>query len=462
MHPLAEPTLAQSLAARLQDVRIDNASAGALSMAHLAITDTVGAMLAGATEPCATLLRDTVCETGPQREATLVGMAQRANVLDAALINGTAAHAIDIDDMSGSLYGHPSAPVLPVVLALGERLGSSGRDVVDAYIAGVEAECRLGRVVNPHHYEHGWHPTSTMGVFGACAAAARLLKMDVAQTAVAFGLCGSLAGGVKANFGTMTKPLHVGHCARDGLMTALLVSRGYTASPGALEHRQGFLAVFDGPANVQPQQMLDSWGSQLEIEDPMFGLKQFACCGSTHNAIMSMLAIRHCHPLRADEVEAIEITAQRRRLPHTHNPFPQTALQSKFSIQYATVRALLDGAPRMAHFEGSAFMEPVVTQLLQRTSTRARPPETEDSAGEWGAEVTVTLRNGGKLHGKSEVMGRGPSDPMNQEEMWQKFSDCASNVLAPPQAERAFAALGRMAAAERIADVTGLLASERP
>lgn len=450
-------SIARALAERLGTLRLENFSSGAVAMASIAITDTVGCALAGATEPSVALLLGTAIAEAPKGPATLWGSKANGSVLDAAMFNGTAAHAIDFDDMAEAMGGHPSVPVLPVTMALGEQLGASGADVLEAYIVGFEAECRLGRAVHPHHYERGWHPTSTLGTFGACAAAARLLKLDVDKTAMAFGLCASMASGVKANFGTMTKPFHVGMAARNGLLAALMVSRGYTANPGAIEHKQGFFAAFDGLDHVRPERILQDLDGLLEIEQPMFGLKQFACCGSTHNAIMAMLEIRKERAIQVADVASIAITAHRRRLPHTHNPFPKTPLQAKFSIQYATARALIDGPPRIEHFEGSAFKDTDAVTLLHKISTQAYPFVTDELANEMATEVVVTLNDGTVLTGQASLLGRGPANPMSTSELWEKFSDCARGVMPKGQAQQAFQALGEISSAKRIADVTRYL-----
>ncbi|MEJ8848853.1 MmgE/PrpD family protein, partial [Variovorax rhizosphaerae] len=221
--PDTEP-VALALAEHLNSLRLEDFSSRAVETASVAITDTVGCALAGATEPCTTLLFGTAINDEPAGKSTLWGSKARASMLDAAMFNGTAAHAIDFDDMAEAMGGHPSVPVLPVAIALGEQLDSTGAEVLEAYVVGFEAECRLGRVVHPHHYERGWHPTATLGTFGACAAGARLLQLDTDKTAIAFGLCASMASGVKANFGTMTKPFHVGMAARNGLMWLATIS----------------------------------------------------------------------------------------------------------------------------------------------------------------------------------------------------------------------------------------------
>ena len=190
-------------------------------------------------------------KTAAPGPALIFGTSDHVDVLNAALINGTASHALDFDDCSNTLGGHPSAPILPALWAIAP--GSSGKAFIAAYAAGFECETRLARAVNFHHYEKGWHPTATLGTFGSAAACAHLLALNVEQTATALALAASMASGIKANFGTMTKPFHVGHTTRNGLLAALLAKEGMTANIGALEHTQGFFAVYNGAGNFKPE-----------------------------------------------------------------------------------------------------------------------------------------------------------------------------------------------------------------
>ncbi len=447
------------LADHVATIDIGQASSRALAMAKMAIVDTVGVTLAGAVEPAVTILAEALAAPGAAGPSLLFGGARRVSALDAALVNGTAAHAIDYDDMASAMGGHPSVPVVPVVFALGEALGASGRAVLEAYIVGFEAECCLGRVVHPHHYGAGWHPTSTLGVFGAAAAAARLLRLDAARTATALAIAASMAAGVKANFGTMTKPLHVGHAARDGLLAAQLAARGFTANREVFEAQEGFFTAYDGLENVSAGNLLVKPAEGLEVEQAQFGLKQFPCCGSTHPAILAMLDLAARQRFSAEDVAAIDILAHRRRLPHTDNPNPQTALGAKFSVQYVTARALLDGCVRLGHFKPEAIAEPRVRALLARVSARPFEAARDNAAHEFACEVTVTLRDGRQLTGlAASALGRGPANPMSGGEMWEKFSDCAAAALPAYQIEAAFAALERIEAWASINEVTALLA----
>ena len=401
---ISENTVALTLAEHLAQIRIETISPDAKRLGTLGIIDTIGVTLLGATEPVVQVLEQTLTHDIACGKALVFGGCRHIGVLDAALINGTASHAADYDDMARSMGGHPSVALVPVIFALGEALESSGLDLIEAYVVGFEAECRLGRVVHPHHYETGWHPTSTLGVFGAAAAASRLLRLDVQQTAIALSIAASFASGVKANFGTMTKPLHVGHCTRNGLLAAQLARNGFTANPAALEHKQGFFSAFDGLENVHQDRMLEQWGECLEVEQEAVGLKQFPCCGSTHPAIRAMFDLTR-QGLAASDVESIKITTNRLRLPHTDNPQPKSALGAKFSIQYVTSRALVSGAVRLHDFEGNAHLEPQIRRLMDLTTVNAYADihGMNDANNEFAADIQVVTRDGRTLAGSAST-----------------------------------------------------------
>ena len=450
-------TVALTLAKHLAQISEDHLTSPVRQLATLGIIDTIGVTLLGATEPVVSVLRKTIADDIADGPSLAFGGQRRIGVLDAALINGTASHAADYDDMAHAMGGHPSVTLVPVIVALGEALGSSGLDLLKAYVVGFEAECRIGRIVNPDHYEKGWHPTSTLGVFGAAAAAARLKGLDVHATATALAIAASFASGIKANFGTMVKPLHVGHCARSGLMAAQLAGNGFTANPGALEHKQGFFAAFDGLENVDQDRMLDQWGELLEVEQESVGLKQFPCCGSTHPSILAMFDLAR-QGLTTQQIESIKIETNRRRLPHTNNPEPKSALACKFSIQYVTARALTDGAVKLEHFENDAHLDPEIRRLMSVTSVAAYPPidpGAHEESNEFAADITVITRDGRRLHGHSpHALGRGPKNPMSKEEMWQKFSDCASRLLPSSQVKASFEALCEIETCSSMLDIT--------
>src|SRR6202163_2979135 len=332
-------TIADELARRIGTITFNDLPPDAVAWAKVGILDTVGVTLAGAGESAARIVSGVAAHsTGP---ALLFGTSRSVAPLDAALINGTAAHALDFDDCSNSMGGHPSAPVLPALFALAGTRKVSGRDFIAAYVAGFETETRIARGGNFHHYEKGWHPTATLGTLGAAAACARLLGLDAGRTAIALGLAASLASGIKANFGTMTKPLHVGHSARNALFAAMLARDGYTANNGAMEHPQGFLMVYNGEGNFDAAAMLKDWGNPYDVVRPGPGFKQYPCCGSTHPPLDALLALRGEHAMPADKVVRIDSWTHPRRLAHTNRPDPKSGLDAKFSVQYCLARAAL-------------------------------------------------------------------------------------------------------------------------
>jgi 2-methylcitrate dehydratase PrpD len=306
--------------------------------------------------------------------------------------------------------------------------------VLTAYVAGFELETALGRAVNFHHYEKGWHPTATLGVFGAAAACARLLDLDEEQTTRAIALCASLAAGVKSNLGSMGKPMHVGNCARSGLLAAELAREGFTGNADALEHPQGFLEVFNGSGNYSVERLLEKWGAPWEIEMPGIQVKQYPCCLSTQAAVDLMLDLVKTNALEPEHVATIEARVPPLRLKHTNRPQPRSALDSKLSVQYVLARALTDRAVTLAHFEGESYLD----RRTQDIMTRVKPVPFDDrlrkELGDSGAAITVTLTDGRRVEGTiRRPIGHAPGVPLAPALHKAKFEACVAGRLTPAQ-----------------------------
>jgi len=444
--------LAYELARRSAALRFEDLPLEAVHWAKVGILDTVGVTVAGSVEPCARILGRVVSH-GPGA-SLLFGSADRAGALDAALINGTAAHALDFDDCNNTLGGHPSAPILPALFALADERPTDGRAFIAAYVAGFETECKLALGVNFHHYTKGWHPTATLGVHGAAAAACHLMRLDARRTATALAIACSLASGIKANFGTMTKPLHVGHCARNGLLAALLAEHDFTANAGAFEHAQGFLDVFNGPGTYDTARILAHWGAPFDVVEPGIAVKQYPCCGSTHPALDVVLDLVRRHDLRAEAVARIDCWTHARRLEHTNRPDPQSGLEAKFSVQYCLARALTDRAIRIEHFEGDAFRDPAVRAILPRVHAAAYDTTQFPADQHLGAEVRVTTVDGTDVSGKiDEALGRTSANPLPVERLREKFESC---IARAPPASRASALADTIERLETVADMRAL------
>lgn len=421
----------------------------AVKWARNAIADMIGCTLLGApTETTEASLMPGIYGPGP---CLLLGRKERLGMLDAAFVNGTAGHALDYDDTSKSLSGHPTVIIIPGLLALAEATGASGKDLTDAYIIGVEAATRFARGVNFQHYEKGWHPTATLGIFGAAVAASVMLRSDEAQIADAISISASLASGIKANFGTSTKPLHAGIAARNGLFAALMAARGVNGSPVALEHPQGFLEVFNGAGNYDADRMLVNWAEPLDLLAPGISIKKYPCVYSVHGAIDAAIQL-HDGPLPDSSAVADVLVRMhpRRLLPHVRNP-ATSALNAKFSLPYSVSRGLVNGAVLLDHFEDAALHDPEVTRVMGLI--RMEPHD--DDANDYGAEVVVTLKDGTVLRQSvAAPLGRGPETPLPQDMLEAKFTDCARRTLTDDGAAQVFALLMRLDALPRATELT--------
>jgi 2-methylcitrate dehydratase PrpD len=415
--------------------------------ARRSVIDTFGCALAGARERAPRLACRALDVGSAPGPCLVLGHPQRGTAADAAVVNGTAVHALDFDDCSTTMGGHPSAPVIAALLALGEQLHASGRDLLAAYVVGVETEAHLARGLLPVHYTKGWHPTATLGAFGAAAACGRLLRLDDNQLAGALTIAVSMVGGVKANFGTDAKPLHVGLAARNGLQAALLARESLSSNSAAFEQEQGFFQVFNGDGKYDITAILSGFDGPLELVDPGLSIKQHPCCGSAHSVIDAAIDLRKRHgPFGPDDIRSVVSITHQRRLAHTNKPHPQSGLDAKFSVQYLAARALLDGVILLEQFEGDAFRDPSVDSVMSRCVAKSH-----DESDTYLARLSVELSNGTVLQGqRSTPLGRGSHNPMSTDELHTKFLDCAARSLPRSMSDRLFEALLSL---ERVADV---------
>ena len=318
--------------------RFEDCPPAAVDAARRAITDCLGVMLAGSTEPAARIVQTVAQAEGGTPLCTIVGTGRRTGGVWAALANGTAAHALDFDDTNFAMMGHPSAPVLAAALAAGELGLATGQDLVHAFLLGFEVETTLAEVINPAHYEHGWHATCTLGTLGAAAAASRLLGLDIAQTATALAVAASQASGLKENFGTMTKPFHAGHAARSGVLAALLAREGWTASEQAIEGPQGYLHAFS--AGRREPGALMTLGAPWKITTTGVAVKPYPSCACTHSIIDGALELRRTHGLRPSQIASVVIGVNHAVPNILIHSDPKSGLEAKFSGEFSAAAAL--------------------------------------------------------------------------------------------------------------------------
>lgn len=429
----------------------------AITAAKRALLDTTGVALAGVPEDGPTIVREMVSGHGPG-PVSILGSDQRAQLLDAALATGTAAHALDYDDTTLPLHGHPTAPLLPAVFALAEERGRGGAALLDAFVIGFEVEARLGHAVDPAQYSHGWHATATAGTIGAAAAGARLIGLDAERTRHALGIALSLAGGSRANFGSMTKPLHVGNAARGGLQAVLLAERGFTAAEESIGGPMGFLKLFAGEGGDAPER-LEALGEHWGIVDPGINVKRYPCCYGTARAADCVFALIEEHDLQPDQVERIDVRVEPGGLAALIHPRPKDGLQGKFSMEYVLSAILLDRGLRLATFEDDAVMRPEAQQLIERihTSEGATPPEFAGAPK--FAHVEVTLADGGRLVRAVDEAAGSADHPLSWDQLADKYRDTAGRVLDEDAIERGIEAFATLDAAR---SVDGLIADLCP
>lgn len=393
--------------------------------------DCFGCMIAGAGETASLLATGYSNELQAKPAATIIGSGGRkTDSSSAAMVNGISAHIHDLDDVSVTMTGHPSVVMLPTVLALGQELKVSGQEVLLAYITGVEVASLVGRGLNPTHYSKGWHNTSTLGVFGAAAAAAKLLQLNRQQLIYAFGIAASEASGLKGNFGTMTKSLHAGRAASKGIFAAKLAKLGYDSNPRIMEIDGGFVEVTTGLCNLEAiDQFLQEKGS--EFLSPGLAIKPYPSCKGTHNGIDAALYLAKTNKIKAEDIEKIEVMVQPIAKDILKYPLAKTPLEGKFSMSYCIACALLYGNVALANFMGERIEDPRILALMGKVEMTVddRIADGKYFNGTWETAVRIILKSGQTFEKNVRYAKGDPENSLTDEELFNKFDDCALTAM---------------------------------
>ena len=423
--------------------------------AAAAFLDTVGVTLAGASEPAAKAVQQVISTLGAGRSQVL-GTDMCTTSAGAALANGTAAHALDYDDMCFVSLAHPSAPLVPATLAASELRGASGRAMLDAYVLGFEIEARIGKRIHPRHYQRGWHATSTLGSLGAAAACSRLLGLNRAATGHALSIAASQASGLKENFGTMLKPLHAGLAAQNGVMAALLAERGLTGSELALDGPQGLLTAMDGQ-HPDLGDAADDLGTRWEILDTGITVKLYPSCAGTHPALDALLVLRQRERFTAVDVDRVEVDVDSITPTILIYDQPATGLEGKFSMPFCAAAAIVYGRVGIDTFEPGPLADPDVRTLMSRVTMRVDTTFDGVAPALTQSRVTVRLHDGRVLvHGANGARGY-PDQPAGDDELAAKFLSCARRTLSESAATRALATLRAIESVPDVREVTKIL-----
>ena len=364
--------------------------------------------------------------SGPA-QATILGRKERFDIMHAALMNGISSHVLDFDDTHPKTIIHPAAPVLPAILALAEYRPMSGSDFITAFVVGVEVECRIGNMAYPKHYDAGWHITGTAGVFGAAAAAGKLLGLSEQQMTWALGLAATQPVGLQEMFGTMTKSFHPGRAAQNGLTSALLAARNFTSSSQSLEARYGWGNVLS--TSRDDAQLTHRLGETYEISLNTY--KPFPCGVVMHPTIDGCIQLRNEHKLTPDAIDRVELKVHPLVLQLTSKKAPASGLESKFSIYHAASVALIEGAAGIKEFSDQAARNSSVIALRDRVTAVIDSSIKEDQV-----RITVSTKDGRRLEKFVEHAVGSVEHPMSDADLEAKFSRLADGVLPPDRVRR--------------------------
>lgn len=427
--------------------------------AKLHLIDGLATMIAGSNDGASRAIRDYIGGLDRKGEATVIGTTKKLAAQHAALANGVQGHVLDYDDAQLATLGsrpfgqqtHPTTPVLAAALALAEKTRCTGARFLTAYVVGVEIACRLGDAVSPSHYLDGFHPTGTFGTFGAAAAASHLLQLDKQHCAWAMGIAGTLASGVRANRGTMTKSLNAGRAAENGVMAAMLARQGFTASENIFEDAMGY---FSAACRNQYDPKLLFFGKPFFFAKPGIAIKLYPCAGVMHPLLDLLLSLVRRYDIRSDGVSRVQVTMPARSaLPLVYKR-PKNSLQAKFSLPFAVAVAFADRAAGLEQYTDLKVKDRRIAALMQRTDL------VRSKRGVGGStKVRILLKDKTSYHGTATQTAR--AGVVSRSRVEEKLNQCARNKLSPRAIQRLLHHLLTIEAHKSLSGVIRLLRTAR-
>lgn len=429
--------ITQEIASYVARTRYRDIPSDVISLALGFILDGLGVAIAGSTDECARIVQRQIRQMSGRSESSILGTASLAPAPKAALANGVAGHAMDYDDTQLStskeaVYGlltHPTTPVLAAVLALGQKHKSTGAEFLLAYVLGVEVECRIADAINPRHYQSGFHSTATMGGLGAAMAAGKILHLKEPQLLTTLGIAASMASGLRENFGTMTKPLHAGRAAENGVTAALLACDGFTAAPNILEAGRGFFHAMAG--GYEENKIKGCLGSPYFMKEPGISIKPYPSGSLSHPAQDLVLDLVKDNDVKAKDIERIEVGTNSNVPNALIYPMPKTALEGKFSIPFCMALGVLERKAGIAQFQDRKVRDKNVVDLMKRVTLYVDEELEQLGYDQVRSRVRLKLRDGRIFEGRYDVARGHPTKPMSWSELTEKFRDCAGLVLSP-------------------------------
>lgn len=460
-------TIEDRIARFICEVTLDDVPDGVRDVARKGVADTVAAMIAGTRSELAPAVHRYVAGEAGGGLHRVLGSPATLTADKAALANATLGHALDYDDVVSAMPGHPSAILIPVLLARAEEAPMSGADFLIAYLVGFEVATKMGMGMGPAHYRHGWHSTGTLGIFGACAAAARASGLDKPAITHALGIAASMAASLRVNFGTMTKPLHSGWAASAGLTAARLAAAGFTSSQSALSADEGFFAVYGGDPD-RARLALAGVGAPFTMEAPGISLKKYPCCYALHRVIDALMGLG-ADGLLTDVRTITAAVPPGSLLPVPYRQ-PRTGFEARFSMNYVLAAAMLDLDFGFPAFTDEAVRRPRLVELLALTDAIEDPacspgdPEGRlASAGTRGfVEVRIEHNDGRQTVRRVEVPPGSPARPLSWDEVADKVAGCVAFAgLDAATGTRAVELIRNLEALEDVGELWSCLTSAR-
>jgi 2-methylcitrate dehydratase PrpD len=414
------------------------------------IADAIGTMLAGSREEGSRILQNYVRQTGSREEATVVGAAVKGCSAGVALVNAAAGHALDFDSIQlssrpGTAHGiriHPTVPALAAALAVGEPRGITGKSLILACAVGIEVSCRVTEAIPPDDYQVAYQSTATMGGLGAAAAAATILRLNQQQLMHAMGLAATMAGGLRENFGTMSKAFHSGRAAEAGVLAATLAQSGFTAAPDILEARRGFFLAMGGKHD--PKQISGRLGRPFFILDPGLHVKRYPCAILVHPAIRKMIELARAHDLSADKIRSIAVGVGEVVTSTLNHPEPKTGLAGKFSVSFPLALALVQRRVGLEDFTDEKVNDPRVVAAMRKIKVATDSSLQQAGGNEVTAKFVIDLENGHRIE-QLATLETGAAQPwITEAELAEKFHSCAARALPPERIDAVFELLGRI------------------
>ncbi|MZR30416.1 MmgE/PrpD family protein [Sneathiella litorea] len=389
-----------------------------------AFTDVIACMLAGSQNEVTLKVLDATIRTHGKGEQTVFGHEVKLPMAGAALVNGMSAHALDFDDNFMPGLTHATAVLAPALIAVGEANNCSGGQLIDAYVIGLELQARISSLVNPEHYQSGWHATSTVGTIGAAGAVAALLRLPAAQICAAMSIAFSLAAGSKLQFGSQTKPLHAGLAAHNAVLAAQLAVTGVGAQPDFLTGRWSFQDLYAPNLARPPEVAVENLGTQWAIEE--FGLlaKRFPCCAASHKALDALEILRNEHGATLANLKHVVAKLPAPLYQNLRFDNPVTENEARFSFSYPATTVIREGLVSLRHFKPDAVSDPEIRAALPIFTRECI--ETDEKGVHADVIVTAEFQSGKSVEIKITDVRGGPNLPLSHSDMERKIADCLS------------------------------------